>query len=293
MFEVKEYMDKQYKIYELSDKDSGSYVKVAPERGGIITGFGIDGAEILYMDEDTFYDPGKYVRGGIPILFPICGALNNSEYVHNGIKYNMENHGLARNFPWQIIETNTEGGASISIKLKSNETTKKNYPFDFELIFTYVLKGNILTIEQEYINNSDVDMPMYAGLHPYFNITDKSRLQYNIDASKYLDFNGIGIKPYNGKIDMSNEEMSKIFLDVKENNVSFYDENLKRKISMEYSKEFKYMVLWSVPGKNFICVEPFMAMPDSMNTKEDLFLLGSGESLKVSLCISCTNGCKY
>lgn len=286
MYEISEYQDRQYKIFELKDNEHDSYVKLAPERGGIITGFGINGQEILYMDEDTFYDSTKYVRGGNPILFPICGTLNSGEYVYNGDKYKMENHGLVRNYPWQVVGTDVNDKASIKIKFKSSDITKKYYPFDFEMVYTYTLKGNVLTIDQEYINNSEVDMPVYAGFHPYFNITNKSKLKYEIDASLYFDFEGNDVKSYNGFIDMTDEDKSKIFLDVKSNHLSFYDEGFKRKISMEYSSEFKYIVLWSVIGKNFICIEPWMAKPDSMNTKEDLYFIKPHDSYKAYLTIT-------
>jgi len=72
---------------ELSNKDQGifvfqldknNYIKFCPERGGIITNWVSDGNEILYFDETRFMDKTKSIRGGIPILFPICGNLNTS-----------------------------------------------------------------------------------------------------------------------------------------------------------------------------------------------------------------------
>ena len=69
---------------ELSNKDQGiyvfqldkkNYIKFCPERGGVITNWVSDGNEILYFDEKRFMDKTKSIRGGIPILFPICGCL--------------------------------------------------------------------------------------------------------------------------------------------------------------------------------------------------------------------------
>ena len=67
---------------ELSNKEQGifvfkldknNYIKFCPERGGVITNWVSDGNEILYFDEKRFMDKKKSIRGGIPILFPICG----------------------------------------------------------------------------------------------------------------------------------------------------------------------------------------------------------------------------
>ena len=73
---------------ELSNKEQGifvfqldpnNYIKFCPARGGVITNWVSDGQEILYFDEKRFMDKTKSIRGGIPILFPICGTVS---YTH-------------------------------------------------------------------------------------------------------------------------------------------------------------------------------------------------------------------
>ncbi|MFM8008354.1 MAG: aldose epimerase, partial [Dolichospermum sp.] len=66
---------KQYKTYILSDKTAGTQIEVVPERGGIITSWLVQGQEIFYMDSERFTHPDLSVRGGNPILFPLCGNL--------------------------------------------------------------------------------------------------------------------------------------------------------------------------------------------------------------------------
>jgi len=85
---------------ELSNKDQGifvfeldknNYIKFCPERGGVITNWVSDGNEILYFDETRFMDKTKSIRGGIPILFPICGKLNTSSSVFGKVICNYHN----------------------------------------------------------------------------------------------------------------------------------------------------------------------------------------------------------
>jgi len=52
-----------------------------------------------------------------------------------------------------------------------------------------------------------------------------------------------------------------------------------------FSPEFKYPVIWSTPGKEYICVEPLMAKQNSMNTGEDLYRLKPGEVFRAFLNI--------
>ena len=49
---------------------------------------------------------------------------------------------------------------------------------------------------------------------------------------------------------------------------------------MEYSEEFKYVYLWTEKGQDFICVEPWMAMTDELNRKEELYLLARARPCK-------------
>ncbi|MFP5105303.1 aldose epimerase [Neobacillus sp. C211] len=286
MYQIRKYKDGNLWIYSLLDQSSNSWIKVSPERGGIIMGFGVQGEEILYLDKDTFHNSKANIRGGIPILFPICGQLTDGMYALNGKTYPMKNHGVARINFWEVIETGTDGKASITLRLRSNEEIKRSYPFDFELNFNYVLKGNKLTIYQEYYNKSKFNMPLYAGFHPYFKALEKN-IAYETDATMYLDYNDMKILNYDGKLDLSHMVESAVFLDGKKNNIAFSLPGLQRRIIMEYGEEFKYIVLWSMKGKDFICVEPWMAKPDEMNKKRELYILGPGQVLKTSMSITC------
>ena len=73
--------------------DQNNYIKFCPERGGVITNWVSDGKEILYFDEKRFMDKTKSIRGGIPILFPICGNLNTSCSVFGKDYLQLTQHG--------------------------------------------------------------------------------------------------------------------------------------------------------------------------------------------------------
>lgn len=276
MYSIQQRMDEGLKIYELRNGDS--YIKVVPERGGIITEFGIKDTEILFLNRETLLDRDANIRGGIPILFPISGQLQNGEYELNGITYKMKNHGFARNLPWEVLQTTTEGELSITLSLKSNEETRKSYPFDFEVIYKYILKENTLLIEQEYKNLSNENMPFYAGFHPYFKTSEKT-LTIDSDAKTYMDYNDTQEKTFTGIIDLSDKKESLMLLDPVEPKVQFNLQEANKMILLEYGKEFKYIVCWTEHGKEFVCVEPWMAKTYEMNQKEELVYLKPNESL--------------
>jgi len=285
MYEITTEKDEQYTTYHLKDTKSDSWFKVAPERGGIITAFGVQGVETLFLNKKTFYDEKANVRGGIPILFPISGQLNNGEYEWEGTVYKMKNHGFARNLPWEVIDTSTENQASITLRITSNEETKISFPFEFEVIYTYVLKDNQLQILQEYVNKSDTEMPIYSGFHPYFKTSDKN-LTYETDAKTYRDDNDYEIKNVADGLDLSDKKESFVLLDAKKKEIAFTLPEIDKKITMSYGEEFKYVYLWTEQGQDFVCVEPWIAQTDEMNRKDELYFVGKGDSLKTFLTIS-------
>jgi galactose mutarotase-like enzyme len=282
---VRSYED-GYTLYELTEQSTGSIVLVCPERGGIVISCKLHGQELFYLDKATFEHKTANIRGGNPILFPICGQLEQQRYEWNGQTYPMANHGVARTAVWDVVATHTDGEAAIMIRLESNEETLKSYPFAFELIFTYALKDGELHTRQQYINKgSDEAMPFYAGFHPYFAIDSDKRIAYETDAERYLDYNDNEIKPFEGVFDLEGLVESVCLLGTKERQIAFPVAGGTR-VRMSYDDIFKYVMLWSVQDRPFICVEPWMGMTGELNRQEELIMLEPGASLHANLTIS-------
>ena len=170
---------------KLSNKDQGifvfqldqnNYIKFCPKRGGLITNWISDGEEILYFDEKRFMDKTKSIRGGIPILFPICGNLNTSSSVFGKDFLQLMQHGFARDSQWRYYFN--ENKKSLCLFLNESKKTKQYYPFDFELRIEITLKMNCLEFEIRIFNKTDIAMPINFGLHPYFNISDFKNLDF-------------------------------------------------------------------------------------------------------------------
>ncbi len=284
MYEVVESKDKEFNIYELRDSTTNSWVKVAPERGGIIFSYGVQGEELLYLNEETFYNTETNIRGGIPILFPISGQLSNGMYEWQGKTFAMSNHGFARNASWEVVNVEINNSASLTIKLTSNEQTKRSYTFDFEVIFVYELQNGRLTIHQEYFNLGNQPMPMYAGFHPYFKTSDKC-LSYSTEATKYFDYNNNQEKEIVDKIDLTNLTEAVVLEDNGQGNISFKPPSLEKQIKLIYDEPFKYIMLWSEIGKEYICVEPWMAKTNEFNRQEELVIVNGKENLKTKFSI--------
>ena len=143
----------QYRIYEVRQGSHG--IRVIPERGGIITQWWQGEHQWLYLDQERLRDPQLTVRGGIPILFPICGALPGNAYTHGGTTYHLPQHGFARNLPWTVVDTE----AGLTLALQDTPETQAGYPFAFELRFRYFFQDESLVIAQTYTNRGSQVMP--------------------------------------------------------------------------------------------------------------------------------------
>lgn len=277
MFDIS-IQQKDYQTYILADQKAKSVVEVVPQRGGIITTWRYQNQDILYLDAQRFANPQLSIRGGIPILFPICGNLPDNSYKYQGQKYQLKQHGFARDLPWQVTAQDTQNHASITLVLNSNAQTLAVYPFDFQLTFTYQLQSNSLKIQQRYTNNSAVVMPFSTGLHPYFFTGDKNQLSFDIPCSQQLDQISQQTSPFSGNFDFSREEIDLALLNPTKNSASIQDQHSKRQITLNYSEIYSTLVFWTVQDKDYVCLEPWSAKRNALNTGENLLNLEPGSS---------------
>ncbi len=278
----------QYQTYILTDEQAQSQIEVVPERGGIITRWRISDRDILYLDAARFADPTMSIRGGIPILFPICGNLPDNLYNYGDRQYQLKQHGFARDLPWQVSETEIGNCASITLTLNSNESTLAVYPFEFQLVFTYQLQGNSLKILQSYTNKSSETMPFSAGFHPYFVTQDKSQLDFTIPSSQYFDHISRDTYSYTS-FDFDKEEIDVAFTSLSKHSTSFRDRATQRQISILYSDFYSALVFWTIKGKDYVCLEPWSAPRNALNTGEKLTHLKPGNTYNAVVEMNCSN----
>lgn len=277
----------QYQTYILTDEQGRSEIEVVPERGAILTRWRIQERDILYLDAERFANRELSVRGGIPILFPICGNLPNNTYVYKDRQYQLKQHGFARDLPWQVTDTKKGEFASITLGLKSNEKTLAVYPFEFQLALTYQLQGNSLKILQSYSNQSEEIMPFSAGLHPYFQVEDKNQLEFDIPASEYLDQISKATSSFSGEFDFEQEEIDVAFTSLSNYSTAITDHQRNLKINIRFSDFYGTLVFWTVKGKDYVCLEPWSAPRNALNTGEQLNYLEPGTTYQsvVEICV--------
>ena len=246
----------------------------------------VNGKEMIWQNQDGTW------AGHSPVVFPYCGHVQVN---YNSIQYKEHLHGFAQ-FSQFVVEQNSQ--TKITLKLVSSEETKKYYPFDFNFYVTYSVNGDTLTITNRVVNTSNE--PIYFGLggHESYNL-DKDIQNYYVEFNKTEDLVNIASDD-NGplKKDTAFKESSNIiqldkkyFLNgltlilesVESDVVTLYDNN-GEKIAQTCFKGYNNFLIWTPNNKNCVCLEPWINMPDTNETKsldirdkKDLLKLGVGE----------------
>ena len=109
-------------------------------------------------------DPAVWGRHA-PLLFPLIGRLQDSQYTLDGRAWSISTHGFARDAQFQVSE---QGPTTLSFQLEDSEETRRVYPFSFVLTVTYTLEGSRLTKAHRVENRSAVPMLYELGGHDGF-----------------------------------------------------------------------------------------------------------------------------
>jgi galactose mutarotase-like enzyme len=246
---------------EIAISTGDTLATIAPGRGAIVTSFTSNQTEILYLDRETFEDANKNVRGGIPLLFPNAGPLK-------GGVFNLPQHGFARRMLWNVFGQKPN---SMTLKLLSNAETLQNYPFDFELILNVEVQKNKLNHIMTVKNTGNKPMPTAYGLHPYFSIPqpDKHELRTNIPGFDPQAVNWLE------EFDRSFPNPGLIRLTMP-----------GRKITIETDPAiFQVARIWHLPGKNFICFEPWTRDNFALDDPEHSLWVQPHASVNLSMAI--------
>ena len=242
---------KKYEVITVERPD-GSAFGFAPERGGIVTSIKLQGVELLYLDQETFDDGAKSVRGGIPILFPNAGPLTE------GSGYTLKQHGFARtSSEWKYSATD-DGFVEA---LQSDDLTREQFPYDCTTQLRGVFEDNgSVTLQQSVLNReAGKEMPVSMGLHPYFRVPN--------DQKRNIHFDFPGGEQVAARFDeWSNDTMVSI------DNPKANDPDAMLRIMIpglgtlvfDVSPEYQKIWVWSLPGKDFICIEPVMRDPNGL-----------------------------
>ena len=247
---------------------AGIEATIVPERGGLITRLAIEGLEILFLDRATFEDRAEHVRGGIPVLFPFAGNLAEGRLEETGTEVGL--HGFARDLEWEVDESS---GDSHRMSLESSDATLEPFPFSFKLVQTTRVIPGLLSVTMDIENPGSTPMPVAPGWHPYFCCPARAKAAVTYELEGF---------PYDK---LSNDEIYDIGLESPRASEIRFDIPTEGTVKLSFSPEFRHLQFWSLPEREFICVEPWHGPRNVINTG-DRRLIEPGEAVTYWMGIS-------
>ncbi len=226
----------------------GVTAEVCPERGAILARLVVGGRDVLYLDRATLDDPGKNVRGGVPVLFPFAGKLEGDRFLPAGTT--MKQHGFGRNVAWAVVDKRDD---ALRMQLDANDTTRAQYPYAFVVSHTVRLLPRGVELELLVENRGDHALPLSPGWHPYFNCPAPQKKELAADVAGFTS----------GQVG-DDREFDFGLPAPPSGRARFVVPSLGR-LSLESSPEMRHLQFWSQPGKPFVCLEPFFGPAGTVN----------------------------
>jgi galactose mutarotase-like enzyme len=265
-----------YPHWEFSN-DAGDLLRVVPERGGLITGWRCSGRELVYLDLERFLDPAQSVRGGIPVLFPICGGLPNNNLPLPQGTFNIPPHGFARAQAWQLSALADDQG--IALELVDNDASRASYPFAFLLRLDIRLENAALAITTTVRNNSSTVMPFSFGLHPYFNISDLKTVRFEGLPEHCLNHLSMAEAVTADQLRHLNDGVD--LLVRPSGAVRLMDPEAGTCLELQLSQPFDLAVIWTEPPRPMVCLEPWTGPRQALISGDRKLELSAGESCQL------------
>ncbi len=161
--------------------NSHAAASVAVQGGHVITFQPHVQQPVLWVSSLSAFEPGKTIRGGIPVCWPWFGAHPTDP--------SKPFHGFVRVAMWQVRGTSVgpADATEIRLGLTESEASRALWPhiFDLEIVVTV---GAQLRVEL--ITRNPGDQPFVCGgaLHSYYTVGDARRIAiHGLDGGDYLD----------------------------------------------------------------------------------------------------------
>jgi galactose mutarotase-like enzyme len=229
-------------------------------------------------------DPAFWAKTS-PILFPIVGTLGDDTFLYKNREYKLSRHGFARDTEFEVKRS---GNMDAAFSITSTPESLMKYPFDFQLKVKYELEGNSLSVKYIVHNKGVETMYFSIGGHPAFKVPLMDGTNYE---DYFLLFNKVENTPRwpissNGLIKPSPVNFLNNSDKMQLTKGLFYEDAIVLKhlrsdcISVRsdvhehgldfHFEGFPFFGIWAAKNANFVCLEPWCGIADSVNHDKEL-----------------------
>lgn len=148
--------------------------------GGHVLGYRPVGhSPVLFVSKASLFEPGKPIRGGIPVCWPWFGP---------GPDAALPLHGFARIMQWDLRATEyTSEVTELRLSLSDSEQTRRYWPFAFKLSLRIWLDEG-LNLELTTVNRDVRTIPLTQAFHPYLRVRQIEKVTvHGLDEAPFTD----------------------------------------------------------------------------------------------------------
>lgn len=246
---------------------------VFSKKGAELVSLVKDEKEKIWNGDESVWDSHA------PVLFPICGGLKDNKYVYGGREYTVPKHGYVR---FADFDVESRDDTCVVFLHRSSEETLKQYPFEYELRVIYKLEGTELKVEYNIKNLSEDEMYFSVGSHEGFYcpggienysivFEKEENLNSHIVSGNTLDYKTMPIGENVIALPLKYEYFdidALVFTTLKSKKVFLHNRITEEKIEVKFD-DCSCFLLWTVPGAEFICIEPWCGCPDFVDSDND------------------------
>ena len=224
------------------------------------------GNERLWQGDPAFW------TGRAPILFPICGGLREDTYYLDGQRYSMPKHGFAKISEWQTENISSDRAVFLLTEMHPG------FPFRYELRAIYQLVENSLKVTYAIQNLDDRTFCCSVGSHEAW-ATPGGLESYSIEfeqPEQLANYSPIGNLLPRGPVILGENVCelplkteyfaidALVFPHLKSRAVTLKKQD-KEELRVSYDG-MDVLLLWTKPGANYICIEPWCSAPDYVDS---------------------------
>lgn len=221
----------------------------------------------LYLSPQALYQPGKPIRGGIPVCWPWFGPNPDPA---------LPMHGFARIRLWEPGPfTEDATGVHLIFTLTDDAETRRLWPHAFHLELTIHI-GTSLRVALRMTNSSDTPITITSALHTYLTVGDIHQTKVSgLDQVHYLDTVSPPAEHQQSGDIIFDREIDRVYQTA--NVINVHDEALQRTMTITGSGSNSAVVWnpWIAKSKTltdlpdeayqeFLCIETTNARGDSI-----------------------------
>lgn len=166
--------------------DAGTAKYGVYDHGAHVFAFTPEGqSPLLWLSEQSHFEPGKAIRGGIPIIFPWFGPGKSGDL--------KPAHGFGRTLPWRRTQvddtTDVDGRLSVTYELDDTDAGDQPiFPFSFHARFRVDFAPTRFTAALSVTNRDEERFAFEEALHTYLAVGDVRKVRIDgLDAVKFYD----------------------------------------------------------------------------------------------------------